>query len=466
MVLPLALAQFIASYAASNMNVAISTIADDIGTSVGRHPGDDHVLHADHGRPDDPGSKLTDIWGRKFCFNLGMIIYGAGALIASLAQGLPLMVIGYSILEGIGSALMIPPIYILITVRSPTSPPAASTSASSAARRARLGVRAADRWPDHQHARLARLVLAPVRGGRADPLPGPHDRRAGPHRAAAQVRSRRGGALGGRPGAGGLRDPAPQLATDRLWQVFLPVLAGLGVLVYFLRYLAGRERHGKEPLLATHLFRNRVSNLGLSTQLVQWLILQGSFFVISVYIQQVRHYDAIHTGLLLTPATGRRAAGLGARRADGRPPGAGHAGARRLRAHHGRHDPGPAAGPADSAIWTFIPGLFLMGFGVGVMLTASVNVVQSSSGDEDQADISGCPAPVPTSARRWAWRSPARSWSPRTASGSARRSRWRSGCSPGFSLLGLVAAAFIRENRRAAAGHAPPGSSATGEAAA
>ena len=63
-----------------------------------------------------PGSKLTDIWGRKSCLMAGLIVYGCGALLASFAQGLGLMIVGYSLLEGIGSALMIPPIYILITV--------------------------------------------------------------------------------------------------------------------------------------------------------------------------------------------------------------------------------------------------------------------------------------------------------------------------------------------------------------
>src|SRR6476659_3479021 len=63
-----------------------------------------------------PGSKLTDIWGRKCCFIRGLGIYGAGSLLAALAQGLALLTIGYSLLEGIGSALMIPPIYILVTV--------------------------------------------------------------------------------------------------------------------------------------------------------------------------------------------------------------------------------------------------------------------------------------------------------------------------------------------------------------
>src|SRR3954467_285894 len=48
--------------------------------------------------------------------NIRAIIYGAGALLASLAQGLPLLIVGYSLLEGVGSALLIPPIYILITM--------------------------------------------------------------------------------------------------------------------------------------------------------------------------------------------------------------------------------------------------------------------------------------------------------------------------------------------------------------
>src|SRR6202042_3184160 len=46
-------------------------------------------------------------------------IYAVGGLLAALSQGLPLLVGGYSLLEGVGSALMIPPIYILVTVTFP-----------------------------------------------------------------------------------------------------------------------------------------------------------------------------------------------------------------------------------------------------------------------------------------------------------------------------------------------------------
>ena len=119
MILPLALAQFIASYAATNMNVAISAIAKDLGTTVAGVQTAITLFTLTMAALMIPGSKLTDIWGRKRCFVLGLIVYAVGGLLAALAQGLPLLIVGYSLLEGVGSALMIPPIYILVTVTFP-----------------------------------------------------------------------------------------------------------------------------------------------------------------------------------------------------------------------------------------------------------------------------------------------------------------------------------------------------------
>src|SRR3954466_2550378 len=115
-VLPLALAQFIASYAASNMNVAISTIAEDLDTPVSSIQTTITLFTLTMAALMIPGSKLTDIWGRKYCFILGLIVYGSGPLLPAPARGIVVLTIGSSLLEGVGSALMIPPIYILITV--------------------------------------------------------------------------------------------------------------------------------------------------------------------------------------------------------------------------------------------------------------------------------------------------------------------------------------------------------------
>jgi MFS family permease len=149
------------------------------------------------------------------------------------------------------------------------------------------------------------------------------------------------------------------------------------------------EKKGREVLLPLRMFRNKVANLGLGTQTIQWLILQGTFFVVSVYLQEVWKYNAIQTGLLLTPAT----AGILVTSA---------AADRFARRHPQRWliIAGflmTAVGMvlllalvrAHSGIWTWVPGLLLFGGGVGVMLTSSVNVVQSSFPDSDQGDISG-----------------------------------------------------------------------------
>ena len=117
--LPLFLAQFICSYAATNMNVAISSIAKDLGTDVHGVQIAITLFTLTMAALMIPGSKLTDIWGRKFCFVLGLIVYGLGALLAAIAQGLGVLIVGYSLLEGIGSALLISPVYTLVTVSFP-----------------------------------------------------------------------------------------------------------------------------------------------------------------------------------------------------------------------------------------------------------------------------------------------------------------------------------------------------------
>src|SRR6185437_4857396 len=103
-------------YAATNMNVAISNIAHDLDTNVQGVQLAITLFTLIMAAFMIPGSKLTDIWGRKNCFILGLIIYGIGTLLAACAPTILLLVIGYSFFEGIGTALLIPPVYILVTV--------------------------------------------------------------------------------------------------------------------------------------------------------------------------------------------------------------------------------------------------------------------------------------------------------------------------------------------------------------
>jgi Na+/melibiose symporter-like transporter len=86
-----------------------------------------------------------------------------------------------------------------------------------------------------------------------------------------------------------------------LMTVFLVV--GAAFLLWFFLYIRAREQAGREPLLATGLFKNRTSNLGLATQNIQWLLLMGTSFVVAVFLQTVRGYNAIETGVVFTAAT-------------------------------------------------------------------------------------------------------------------------------------------------------------------
>jgi len=408
MILPLALAQFIASYAATNMNVAISAIATDLDTTVAGVQTAITLFTLTMAALMIPGSKLTDIWGRKRCFIVGLIVYGVGGVIALLSFGLPQMIIGYSLLEGVGSALMIPPIYILVTVAFPdvrsraryfgvvsgagglgaaAGPLIGGVVTSAVSWRASFGLQVlVVGWI----ILLARKITDPAPDG-----PRPRFDLIGAVLSAAGLFFVVLGLLQSRTyGFGASRQDftiggTVVIPKGSISPVWIYVVIGALFLLWFFLYTRSAETKHKDVLLPLRLFRNKVANLGLGTQVIQWLILQGSFFVVSVYLQEVNGYDAIKTGLILTPGTiGILIASAGADRFARRHP-------QRwliiagflitavgmllllllVRAHAG--------------IWRWIPGLFLFGAGLGVMLTSSVNVVQSSFPEADQGEISG-----------------------------------------------------------------------------
>src|SRR4051812_3850057 len=114
--LPLALAQFICSFAGSNMNVMINDISEDLDTNVQGVQLAITLFLLTMAILMIPASKLTDRWGRKRCFIGGLLLYGVGALLSAVAPGLGVLIVGNSILEGVGTALLIPPVYILTTL--------------------------------------------------------------------------------------------------------------------------------------------------------------------------------------------------------------------------------------------------------------------------------------------------------------------------------------------------------------
>ena len=85
---PLALAQFICSFAGSNMNVMINDISKDLNTTVQGVQVAITLFLLVMAALMIPGGKLTDRYGRKRCFTVGLIVYGVGALLSAAAPAL------------------------------------------------------------------------------------------------------------------------------------------------------------------------------------------------------------------------------------------------------------------------------------------------------------------------------------------------------------------------------------------
>ena len=387
---PLALAQFICSFAGSNMNVMINDISKDLDTTVQGVQIAITVFLLVMAALMIPGGKLTDRYGRKRCFTVGLVVYGIGALVSAAAPGLGVLIIGNSILEGVGTALLIPPVYILATLlftgvasRARAFGAISAMGGIGAAAGPLIGglITSAISWRAafvFQALIIAVIVLL-SRRSLEDPLP-PDPTRS----------FDTGGAI--LSAVGLILLVMGILAADNNgWLMLALLAAGALVLVWFFGSVRAKERAGKEPLLSTALFRNRISNLGLITQNTQWLLLMGVSFVVSAYLQVVRHYDAIQTGVIFTAATvGVLASSLAAERLAKRYPQrtlilAGFiitiVGVGVLLAM--------VTGISTPRAWIFAPGLLLIGLGLGAMLTPSVNIVQSSFAEEQQGEISG-----------------------------------------------------------------------------
>ncbi|MFF1695284.1 MFS transporter [Streptomyces sp. NPDC058257] len=384
---PLALAQFVCSFAGSNMNVMIKDISGDLGTTVQGVQTAITVFLLVMAALMIPGGILTDRYGRKRCLIIGLAVYGVGTVLSAVAPGLGILILGNSIFQGVGTALLIPPVYILTTLlftnvadRARAFGAIMAMGGIGAAAGPLIGglITSAISWrAAFVFQALVVAVIIVLTRRIDDPLP------PDPGRVFDTV----GAVLS----ATGLVLVVMGIlaADENAWLMTGLILLGALMLVAFFRWVRAKERAGAQPLLHTELFRNRTSNLGLITQHTQWLILLGVSFVVAAYLQVVRGYDAISTGVIFSASTlGLLVSSLGAERLAKRREQrtlimAGFAtsvcgiGVLLALAH------------GSPSVWTFVPGLLLIGLGMGLMLTPSVNVVQSSFSEDQQGEISG-----------------------------------------------------------------------------
>ena len=111
-------AQFLMTLDTSVLNVSIATVAEDVGTTVTGVQTAITLYALVMAAFTITGGKLGTIWGRKRAFTIGLVVYCSGSAVTAVAPNLTVLILGWSVLEGLGAALILPAIVGLVAVVS------------------------------------------------------------------------------------------------------------------------------------------------------------------------------------------------------------------------------------------------------------------------------------------------------------------------------------------------------------
>jgi len=309
--LTLASAQFLMTLDSSVMNVSIATVAKDVGTTVTGIQAAITFYTLVMASLMITGGKLGQILGRKRAFGIGCVIYGCGSLTTALSPSLPVLLAGWSVLEGVGAALIMPAIVALVASNFARSerPRAYGLVASAGAIAVAAGPLIGGlfttywswRWVFAGEVLVVLVILAftrriadtpPEKGIRLDLV--------------GTVLSALGlglivyGIL--RAGTWGFVQPkegAPQWLG--LSPVIWLVLLGGVVLRVFMWWEIHQGKSGRAVLVDPAMLRIRVLRGGLISFLFQYLLQAGLFFVVPLFLSVALGLSAVATGVRLLP---------------------------------------------------------------------------------------------------------------------------------------------------------------------
>jgi MFS family permease len=309
--LTLASGQFLMTLDSSVMNVSIATVAKDVGTTVTGIQTAITLYTLVMAMFMVTGGKVGSILGRRRAFAIGCVVYGAGSLTTALAPNLAILVLGWSLLEGIGAALIMPAIVALVAGNFPPRgrPRAYGLVMAAGAVAVAVGPLIGGfattyfswRWVFVGEVLIVLGILvlarrvsdAPPEGRPSLDLVGTVLSAAGLGLAVFGVlRSSEWGWVVPKPDGPEVLGVSP---------VVWLVLGGLFVVWLFLGWERRREAGGAEPLVRPELLTNRQLAGGLLLFFFQYLIQAGLFFTIPLYLSVALGLSAIETGVRILP---------------------------------------------------------------------------------------------------------------------------------------------------------------------
>ncbi len=307
----LAAGQFLMTLDSSVMNVSIATVAKDVGTTVTGIQTAITFYTLVMASLMITGGKVGQILGRKRAFAIGCVIYGCGSFITTIAPSLAVLVVGWSVLEGIGAALIMPAIVALVASNfaRPERPRAYGLVASAGAIAVAAGPLIGGLFTTYLSWRLVFaaevvivLVILALTRRMAD-TPAEQDVRldlVGTGLSAVGLGLVVYGIL--RSGAWGFVQSKPEAPE---WLGLSPVvwliLGGGVVLRLFLAWENHRLARGESALIDPAMLRNRMLRGGLTAFFFQYLLQAGLFFAVPLFLSVALGLSAIATGVRLLP---------------------------------------------------------------------------------------------------------------------------------------------------------------------
>jgi MFS family permease len=313
----LAISQFVMILDSTVMNVSISTVAADLNTTISGMQTAITFYALTMAALMLTGGKLGSIWGRHRAFKIGSVVYGVGSLITAISPSLPVLLLGWSLVEGLGAILVIPAIAALAAVNYSGRDRVVAFSILGAA----TGLAAAvgpiiggfvTTYLSWRYVFVAETVIMAgvllisnrIRDEKAD----------GKDKLdiASSVLSAVGlamivfGILQSKTW-GWIRPLSKpsisghEIAPLGISLVAYLILAGILILWWFFERQKSLAAIGRVPLLKVSMLKIPALRSGLSVFLSQYFTIAALFFVVPVYLQTILGYDALKTGVKLIP---------------------------------------------------------------------------------------------------------------------------------------------------------------------
>jgi MFS family permease len=307
----LAAGQFLMTLDSSVMNVSIATVAKDVGTTVSGIQTAITFYTLVMASLMITGGKLGQILGRKRAFAIGCVIYGCGSFVTAISPNLAVLIIGWSVLEGVGAALILPAIVALVASNFSRAqrPRAYGLVASAGAIAVAAGPLIGGLFTTYLSWRwvfvgevviVAAILVLARRITDATPEARVGLDLIGTALSALGLALIVFGIL--RAGAWGFVQPKPGAPrwiglSPSIW-----LMLGGGVVLWL--FLAWENRcldRGKEPLVNPAIFRNPTLRAGLTSFGFQYFLQAGLFFAVPLFLSVALGLSAIATGVRLLP---------------------------------------------------------------------------------------------------------------------------------------------------------------------